>query len=33
MSNVIIDHVSSVSIFTCNELKRSCGNGDVIFYQ
>ena len=32
-SYFIIDHVSSVSIFTCNELKRSCGNGDVKFYQ
>ena len=31
-SYFISDHVSSVSIFTCNELKRSCGGGEVIFY-
>ena len=28
----IIDHVSSDSIFTCNELSRSCGDGEVKFY-
>ena len=33
MSNFISDHVSSDSIFTCNELSRSCGDVDVIFYQ
>ena len=29
----IIDHVSSDGIFTCNELSRSCGGGEVKFYQ
>ena len=32
-SYFIIDHVSSDSIFTCNELSRSCEGGDVKFYQ
>ena len=31
-SNFISDHVSSDSIFTCNELSRSCGGGEVKFY-
>ena len=31
-SYFIIDHVSSDSIFTCNELSRSCGGGDVKCY-
>ena len=30
MSYFIIDHVSSDSIFTCIELSRSCGDGEVV---
>ena len=32
MSNFANDHGSSDIIFTCNELSRSCGDGEVIFY-